>query len=308
MEFGDNSIVNIEMDALIKKIEDSKFSKVILTGEKKCGKTELLKYYSKKYNNDRKRIIYVDFKDFNYKRTLSDKEYGFYCELVFVKKMLEGIDVYNHDIYNSFKMYEHYINTEFKKFKDYLMTRYYANSDIEYEKGSIVNRLLEIFNMLGIDNVNLVIDHFDFVGESSEKFQLFMKDYFDMFNKVIITTNEEIKEDKKERLSHEYGIIDVDYASNIEVVKRIIKEYISELDDGYVYDINHLLKLHKVYIISKDDEFYIKLMNKCGNNLDMMIEVVRNMMVDDEIDNAIKSVVNMQNKMNNLTYKRILHL
>ena len=308
MDNYNETVISEQMDSIINTIDNCRNNKIILSGENKCGKSKLLKYYVRNYNSN-KCILYCDYKDFNYKPTLGSVEYDFYYELIFVRKMLDSLYLYNNDIYSNFRVFSSYISRELSKFYEFLMTRVYVNDKLEFEKGSLVKSMFEIFKLSNIKNVSLIIDHFDFVGESSEVFQNFMKEYFDLFNKVIVTTNDVMNNDKKERLNAKgYDIVSVSFGGNLDVIKNIINRYLDKLEHGYIYDLNHLLRLHEIYKMSKDDSFYYNLMNRCGDNLDMMIQSVRGYILGLDINKAIDTSINLQNEIDSLTFRRILHL
>lgn len=304
-----DNYVDYQMNKIVKDIDGNSSKKLIVTGGKKSGKSESLRYYAKNFNNSNRCIIYVDYKEFNYKNALSEKEYQLYYELVFVKKMLDSIKNYNNNLHSNFKVFESYITNELNKFREFLMTRYYASDDIQFERGSLVKKMLDIFSIEGITNISLVIDHFDFVGESSERYQKFMEYYFDLFNKVIVTTNEDMNDEKIKHLKDkEFDIYKVDNGHDINYVKPILQAYLASIEHDVVYDVGYIVRLHNIYNLFKYNAFYEELIDKCNGNIDMMMQVIRYYITGDNLDSAIESTVRLQNEIDQLTYKRILHL
>ena len=304
-----DNYIDYQLNNLANDIDSKLSRKLIVTGEKKSGKSELLRYYTKKFNNNSRCVIYVDYKDFNYKADLSNKEYQLYYELVFIKKMLESVNIYNNNIKSDFKVFESYITNEYCKFCDFLMTRYCANDDVQFEQGILVKKMKDIFYILGISNISLVIDHFDFVGKSSERFQKFMECYFDSFNKVIITTNENMSEEKINNLKNKkIDIYRVDNGHDIKYVKTVLQAYLASIEHDVVYDVDYIVRLHNIYKLLKDNSFYEELIDRCNGNIDMMQQVIRYYIIGDSLENSIDSTVRLQNEIDGLTYKRILHL
>ena len=309
MESANKHEYDTELKEIAEKLNNKDYEKIIVSGGKKSGKTESLKYYAKNYNDQFNSVLYLDYKDFNYKASLSDKEYTVYCELVMVKKMLDSIKMYNPKLFSNFKFYNNYITRELNKFREYLLTRFCVRDDIYFEKGSLVKNMLNIFNISDIKNINLVIDHFDFVGESSQRFQKFMSEYADYFDKFIVTTNENMDSEKKDRLKDNgFYIINVQNGKNIDVVKKILNSYLNELEQNGFYDVNYIVRLHNLYKLMRDDDFYTMLIEKCNGNIEVMLSVLRCYIVDNDLEKSINSSVRLQNELDSITYKRILHL
>ena len=305
---NDVCVINPEYNDIISKINRPGQRKIIITGEKQSGKSEVLRYYTKNYSRTAKKILYTDYKNFNYKANLSESEYNLYYELIFVKKMLDSIIVYSPKLYSNLKMFDAYIDKQLNKMKEFLMIRFCPRDDISFEKGSLVKRMIEIFKLYGVTNINLIIDHFDFVGESSERFQIFMEEYFKYFNRVIITTNEKINDDKKERLAEKkYVFIDANVGISKNIVKKILCLYLNEIRNNS-NDIEYLKRVKNLERIMKDENFYLKLINECNCNIDMMKQVIRCYIMGNSIEESIKSSVRLETELEHLTYKRTLHL
>lgn len=310
MVMGNDDIINEKLDDLSKKINLSKSRKIIVTGDKKSGKSEALKYYTQKSNNNSRCVVYIDYKDVLYKAALSNKEYDFYYELIFVKKMLESVKLLNDKIFSNFEFFEKIVNIELSKFREFLLTRFYSSDEkIKFKKHGLIKNMIKLFELSGIERVNLVIDHFDFVGESSERFQKFMEEYFSYFNKVIITSNEKMKDDKIKKLKNNgYFFVEVNNGKNREFIRRVLSNYLDNMEKNEIFDVNYILRIHNLYVMIVDDSFVDNLIDRCNGNIDMMMQVFRCYVIGEEMEESINSSVRLQAELDGLTYKRILHL
>ena len=87
----------------------------------------------------------------------------------------------------------------------------------------IIDRLKKY---LGISSVILAIDRFDWTNGRSGYAQQILSKYFDMFNKIIITSDDESLIDEKNRKSFEakgYSFVSQNYGNDLAVIKSIIK-------------------------------------------------------------------------------------
>ena len=78
---------------------------------------------------------------------------------------------------------------------------------------------------LEIEKMNIAIDRFDWVNGSSEYVQKLHKKYFDMFDKVILTSDDKTI-DKEDLAARGYNIKEITYGKDKEVLREILKRRI----------------------------------------------------------------------------------
>lgn len=308
---SDNRLIYIKPSMkIIDKINSSPKDKIILTGVQKSGKTTTLKCLANNCNQGKQAVIYVDYSNLAYLSELSQIEYEYYYELLLAKKIIEFIKNNNYNYYKEFIMEDYFIQNEFRKFNDYLCVRLHSNIAFNvFEKGMFINKILTILKqIIGIDSITLLIDHFDFVGNSSKRFQDLMSSYFNIFDKVILTTND--SEIKRVSLNESgYEIIDVAYAKELANTKKILLSYFKWWFNQINCDISHLKKINKVYNLINNDNFCNKIILVTNGNIDMMISILRIYFIQDSsIEDAIAKTISFQNEIDSVTYKRKLHL
>ena len=294
---------------IIDKINNSTKNKIILTGVKKSGKTTTLKCLIDRSSDSKDIIIYIDYSNLDYEASLSKKEYEYYYELLLAKKIIEFIKINYSNYYKDLMFDDKYIQTEFNKFRDYLYLRVYASQDISYQKKMFISKINEILKQIvGINSITLLIDHFDFVGSSSKRFQMFMNEYFDMFDKVVITSNDEDVTHKNLE-EKGYEIIEVEYGKNIDNVKKILTSHFQYWFNQINYNSSNPTILTRVNRLINNNEFCYLLIEKTNGNIDMMINIIKIYFIQDcTIEAAITSVLSNEKELNMLTFRRILHL
>lgn len=305
---NDTLIIKDASEEVIRKIEDKKANKLIIAGQNGSGKTTTLKYYTNK--NIDNNVIYIDYKNIFYDYSLNTIEYKFYHELILSKKILDFIKN-NTKYYHNFDMYSKIIDHELENFYIYLVTRFYGKTDINFDRSFISNIT---FNIKSIDTnpITLIIDHFDLVGNSSQRFQEFMKSYFCFFDKIIITSNDSdiLKPSRKKDLENkDYEIIKIDYNYNVKYVKEILDKYFLEWFPSNFIDIKYAKKIKEIITIIRNDNFCKYLINKTNGNIDMMLSIIRTFYVSDQnINEIINQVSNVQDQLNIKIPRKRLYL
>lgn len=167
--------------------------------------------------------------------------------------------IYFEDIYNILKekalLMDKYINAglyidkEFKKVIDPL------------EITSII--LTELKNILELNSINMAFDRFDWTNGNNSSVQNILSSYFDLFDKVIITTDDN-NINKKNLENKGYSIIDIDYGKKESIVKEIVRRRIWAQDKMPI--------LTDEYIT---DEMYNYLIRKTNGNLTLILDIIR---------------------------------
>ena len=121
---------------------------------------------------------------------------------------------------------------------------------------------------LGITSLTFSIDRFDWINGNSEMSQIILSKYFDMFDKVIITSDDDElqnESNRKKLIEKGYLFIDIDYGKTDLIIKEIIKRRVEEYNKfkNTAFELNLIT-----------DEMYKWLINKTNGNIDLMLNSV----------------------------------
>lgn len=264
------------VDNLAKEIFDNASSKIVLNGGRGTGKSVILHSIENKGLGTNNPTIYTLFDSIiNFSvapnEIFNEMFFEHYYELCFSWKLLKFIEnnyAYTYEMY--FKdielLLENLLDELDKKInKVYLdgifLSRYLSSTEISAE---IVKRLKDC---LSLETFNLAIDRFDWTNGRSIFSQQILSRYFDLFNKVIITSDDEslIEEENRRQFEEKgYSFITANYGKNIDVVKCLIKRRI---------ELHNVSDQTKIYFDANiiTDEIYQKLINKTNGNISSMI-------------------------------------
>lgn len=267
-----NEFVREPIDDLYNKIKQSESKKIILTGSRGAGKSTVLYDLENKCIRTKNPTIYTCFDSvslFNKSNSdyLTEDFKKQYYEMSMCFKILEYIKnyyksvykIYFEDIYNILKekalLMDKYINTgiyndkHFEKVIDHL------------EITSII--LSELKNILELKSINIAFDRFDWVNGSDSSVQKILSNYFDLFDKVVITTDDNnININKLEEKG--YLVIDVNYGKKESIIKEIIRRRISANGEISVIDEKNIT-----------NKIYNTLIRETNGNLSLILNIVR---------------------------------
>jgi len=187
---------------------------LIVTGARQSGKTTLLKEYEKIETLKNNIVFPVDFEKY-YLNTLNQKTRQIYIELILCKELLLKIkDTYlinNQEIQKLF--FE--VDRKIINLCDYINSDpYNGNCKLEYLlKGSLITKIVNEIKKSGVGKVILEIDRFDWIGESSQYYQEELLSYSQIFDKLVITSDDENLYDYK-NLSSEISVIKTNNRNN----------------------------------------------------------------------------------------------
>lgn len=207
----------------IQKIINSKEKNVILIGEG-SGRTTLLKHMYYNSNNlckeNPKKYIYTSFNSlilFDSIKKHNLKIIDNYYEIVLALKLIEYIKKLDLSLYNNKllkleaklnKIYQDFVillNNHFEVDNYYLVK--------QYDYTSMIVNILKKY-LYSKENT-LIIDNFDIIENNSEYVQKLLSSYFDLFDKTIITSNDE------RLVLNNKDILKIKY--NVKEVKEIVK-------------------------------------------------------------------------------------
>lgn len=287
-------------DKIHRAIDDVKADKIIVTGSRCSGKTISLMSYEKNKLNNNEQVIYTLADDNDYNLFLDDDEMAYRYELLLSLRVLDYIKWYYPKLF--FTEYkDEYIDVsckydEFKK-KENLKFKFGVNNYrilLDYKVGSILSSLINKMKQdIRINKVTLIIDRFDWVGNSSTRFQEMAEFFLDLFDRYIITSddfslNNYDRRDEFKRKGFE--IINVDYGKDFITARNIISR---ELDYWIKSSWKFRLAYNKVGDISEDT--YNKLIERCNGDFGIIYDSIRQLyslacsdyIGEKDIDNSI---------------------
>lgn len=311
---NESLILKEASNSIIEKMIASQKNKLILAGIHGSGKTTTLKHLAINYAKGNNIIIYVDYSNLIYRSELSNSEYSYYYELILAQKIIEFIKINYYEYYNNFIMHERFIINELERFNDYLNTRYYCKNIINSAlNNDFVSKIVTIFKSLKPNfSINLIIDGFDLVGNSSKRYQEFMKNYFHLFDKVILTSSDYKLENQvmqNDLRNKNYEIVVVDYSKNVNIIKQILLNYFNWWFSNSFLDINKAKKIKEITNMINNNKFCLDLINITNGNIDMMISIIRKYYMSDcNIETIISQVTGVYNKLEEKIPNKRLHL
>ena len=272
------------IEELSKDILSSK-KNVIIFGNKGTGKTTMLNYIVEKG-------LYVDDKyinvDVNALKLFDDYENSelleSYYEIYFSLRLLYYIKRYYSLIFEKeFKNDFDSLILESQKLDNYINERFFKDniSKPEFHKvyefsNNIINRIKSHFKT---SELNLVIDNFDLINSSDERAQKLLSKYFKLFDKSIISVNDDnIVSDNFDKYKIKY---------NKEVIKLILLKKMKSN-----YELNKVLQndlYNSIFTIVNDDDNLDLLIQKTNGNLNLMLNVLKKISIDLEINFFMKA-------------------
>lgn len=274
----DSRFVREPADQYGRILQDSSSNRIILNTGRGSGKSVILHNMESCNVGTNNLVIYTNFDSIvNFSRVPNDyfNEIFFehYYELNFSWKILHYIEKYYSLIYE-------------KYFKDIELLLKKLSSEFDksvrqiYSDGLIINNplyatqlsseiLARLKKNLDISSVILAIDRFDWTNGRSCFSQQILSKYFDMFNKVIITSDDEALADENVRKNFEdkgYSFMSQSYGSDLEFIKNIIKKRVQFYNDSnrdYTFNIDNVT-----------DTIYEDLIKNSNGNISTMLTTV----------------------------------
>ena len=150
-----------------------------------------------------------------------------------------------------------------------IFERYNQNNFSNFlETMSIAKSLVEkIRNVLEVEKLNLSIDRFDWTNNSSKLSQKILSEYFPLFDKVILTSDDEalnLMPICNFLINYkDYDIKRLSYGENLEIVKMILQKYIRSQEKFKNFDINNIT-----------DNIVRSMIDASFNNISCMVRAI----------------------------------
>lgn len=231
------------IDKETNEILNSSSNKIILTGGKGIGKSTVLCGLEKRGLGCKEQTIYdspdaIIELDKEPNEKFDNKVFDYRSELYFTNNILQYIEN-NYPIV--FKKYfgkdKELLYSLSHEFFNQIDNSYYRDVTIECKYGikelsfDILNRFRQI---LEVDKLNIAIDRFDKMNGSSKYVQKTYERYFDMFDKVILTSDDP-NLDKEGLFAKGYDLRFISYGKDKDVLREIIRRRKSLYEDSETY-------------------------------------------------------------------------
>ena len=317
-----NNLVNSEefvREPVAKEVNEiltSSSSKTILTGGKGIGKSTVLCSLEKKGLGCKEQTIYDNpegiitlTKEPNEK--FDNKVFDYLSELRFTNNILFYIKsnypiAFKKHFEKDMESVHSLLDELFKQlnsscFEDIAIECKYGIKELSFD---ILNRFRQI---MGIDKLNIAIDRFDKMNGSSEYVQKTYERYFDMFDRVILTSDDP-NLDKERLTSKGYDLRHISYGNDKDVLGEIIRHRKPLYEDNKTYK-----------ELFTTDLFLDKLINFNGN-IDLSLEALgyirellswydgNNHSIENVLDEAIEEKKNYSKKLEKVISKPTLYL
>lgn len=322
-----SNYVKEPVDKVIETISRSDKNKIILTGPRCSGKSIVLQSYEKELVNSNNPGIYIFMDPGLDSVTKSEIEIKLFCELHLCSWIISYIKEYYNDLYElCFIQLSNEVKDKNKVLIKYINEGIFYDLEFpfkEFVPGDLLSRIVKrMKEVMEFDTVTVCLDRFDWRNAGNSKsFQKAVSFYFDLFDKVILTTDDlEVYNDinnRRDRLkTNGYNVIDVDYGRDIEVAKNIVssdlryyaqnKKNMRRLSDRQFIDLRCLL--------SESD--YDTLIEKCGGDFELLFSTMRKLYawdLDDEkninrVFEYFEETYAYRQDVEARCHKRVLHL
>lgn len=300
------------VDDFLKKIKNNSSKKIIINGGDGIGKSVAISALEKSTLATESPYISLCFDTafitFKKNKYFGNKFFTHFYEMSLAAKLLRYINYYYSLTYRThFSEYDillngiiedtyHYINNCYSK--PCFLNKYLSYGEISLE---IIDKFRSLFN---VSEVNIAIDDFDKINNTSELSQQKLSEYFDKFNHVVLASSDEnfIPPIKRGKLiAKGYSFSNINYNSDVNVVKEIIRKRINLYNQCSSSNNNLPVALFSEDVCSD-------LINLTDGNIKMILEIVNNISMNyDSItldfDSYLDKVTNKHIAINNQVKK-----
>ena len=313
-----NTIINTDLfvrepvDKINKEILNSNHKRFILTGGRGSGKSTVLDSLENMGLGTEEQTIKTQFDSVGFigyipQENLLTDLYRHNYELSFSFKLLFYIK-------NNYPLlYEKEFKEIYNKLKEIdlafinaINNGIFASSKLNnfsfLKTMSIVSSLVvKIRNLLELDKLNISIDRFDWTNNSSKLSQEILADYFSLFDKVILTSDDDsICDIVKYK---DYILKRINYGRDIEVVKMILQKYLGHNKKYKNFDINNI-----------SDKVVERMVNASSNNISCMLKAIdylgkiNDQDIEKQTENIINDEVRRVRELKEISIKKKLYL
>ena len=281
-----NVFISEPVNEICDRIKENKNNKIILKGFGKSVVLYNLKYSSVNAKNpyvyarfDSVSLFYKSNEKFfndNFKRQYY--ELGLCFRLLGYIKKYYGLvyEKYFKEIYIELEKHSNIIDSKinFARYKD---TPNVDLFELKEPAIRIINRLKEV---LKLDTLNIGYDRFDWVNGGDAKIQQILSEYFNLFDKVVLTTDDDSIDNKIKSLEAKgYSVETLDYGKNINYVRQMVKARLDNLEEQTI--------IKEDYIT---DEIYKDLIEKTNGDMELMFAIVNEVIGLCAFDNSVKNL------------------
>lgn len=273
----DSKFIKEPADKYSRVLQEKSSNRIILNSGRGTGKSVILNNMENRNMGTNEPVIYTHFDSIvNFSRVptkyFNEVFFEHYYEINFSWKLLNHIKKYYGITYeNYFKDIELLLKKITEELDESVRRLYIDEMVINNPQyatqisSEIINRLKK---HLGVSSVILAIDRFDWTNGRSDYVQQILSKYFDIFNKVIITSDDETLADETVRKSFEdkgYSFVSQNYGNDLSIIKSIINRrieiYNSINNDNFNAD-------------NITDIIYENLINNSNGNISTMLTIV----------------------------------
>jgi len=271
-----NNLVNSEefvrepVDKEVNEILNSSSNKIILTGGKGIGKSTVLCGLEKRGLGCKEQTIYANpegvitlAKEPN--EMFCNRVFDYLSELRFTNNILFYIKnnypiVFKKYFEKDMESVHSLLDELFKQlnnscFEDVTIECKHGTKELSFD---VLNRFRQIME---IDKLNIAIDRFDKMNGSSEYVQKTYERYFDMFDKVILTSDDP-NLDNEGLFAKGYNLRHISYGNDKDVLKEIIRRRKSLYEDN------------KTYKELFTTDLFLDKLTKFDGNIDLSLETL----------------------------------
>lgn len=247
--------------------------KIVLAGSRGSGKTVVLCSRENEGIGTNRVALLTRFCDSNiFGRTRDfNKEFlEHYYEVAMVRKVLDHIKNYYPDLYIAkFSETGNWIGEKELQLHGYMKDQLFGCGKLsrQFFSGEVLSEVLSKFRRAtGADELTLMIDDFDWTEVRDPRVQRTLQNYFDMFEKVIITSDDQNTKKSgriKQLEGRGFDVVDFGYSHDLSTVREIVERRFS-LDEG------ESLSNFPVWDITAQD--YEKVINATNGNINCVLD------------------------------------
>ena len=240
-----NAFIREPVYDICKQLKNSDKNKIILSGGRGVGKTTVLKNIEKESLGSNIQTIYskpnesITFSN-NPNDKFNKEFFNHYYEVVMTDIILSYLRKYYSLSYNKyFKDEDFLMDNLIMEVKDSIKSGSANIRKTLFTKELSSALVKKVKEVLKLEKLSLIIDRFDHINGTSNYTQKLLLNYFDLFDKVYLTTDDSMITMKKRNLENKgFYLQNIDYGTDKEILKEIITKRIELYNEEYNKNIN----------------------------------------------------------------------